>query len=188
MNFNADTENQLKGKQSKMTDESDFTNQIDNNQNKNSIHCQFCNSVILKAKVANYTENEVSQRFFVRNSFVVAHFFLSSQSIRKWFYTYHFFEGYIQLRWHKSSFIYFNLQFNLPLMHQKNKESVVESENLRNYWTVDDMFKFENIGFSNTLQNTKYLICADCEMGPVGYHDIASKKCFVALKRVKHVE
>lgn len=62
MNFNADTENQLKGKQSKMTDESDFTNQIDNNQNKNSIHCQFCNSVILKAKVANYTENEVSQR------------------------------------------------------------------------------------------------------------------------------
>lgn len=43
-----------------MTDECDFTNQIDNNQNKNSVHCQFCDSVILKAKIANYTENEVS--------------------------------------------------------------------------------------------------------------------------------
>lgn len=81
-----------------------------------------------------------------------------------------------------------HLQFNLPLMHQKNKESVTESELLKNYWTVDDMFTFENIGFSNTVQNKKYLICADCEMGPVGYHDITSKKCYVALKRVKHVK
>lgn len=74
------------------------------------------------------------------------------------------------------------------MMHQKNKESVTQCELLKSYWTVNDMFKFENIGFSHTVENKKYLICADCEMGPVGYHDILSKKCYVALKRVKHVQ
>lgn len=74
-------------------------------------------------------------------------------------------------------------------MHQKSKtvSADIEAEPLSHYWVVDDMFTFENIGFSNTVENCKYLICADCEMGPVGYHDIASKSCFVALKRVKHV-
>lgn len=48
------------------------------------------------------------------------------------------------------------------------------------------MFTFENIGFSHTVDNYKYLICADCEMGPVGYHNITTKKCYVALERVKY--
>lgn len=85
-------------------------------------------------------------------------------------------------------FFVFVFQFNLPLVHQKNKESVTECELLKNYWAVDDMFTFENIGFSNTVQNKKYLICADCEIGPIGVHDIVSRKCYVALKRVKHVQ
>lgn len=45
-----------------MTDESNFYKEIDNNKNKNSVRCQFCDSVILKAKSANYSENEVSPR------------------------------------------------------------------------------------------------------------------------------
>lgn len=81
------------------------------------------------------------------------------------------------------------LQFSLPLMHQKSKTPVadVEAEPLGHYWKVDDMFTFENIGFSHTVENCKYLICADCEMGPVGYHDVTTKCCYIALKRVKHV-
>lgn len=75
-------------------------------------------------------------------------------------------------------------------MHQKNTVSVadLEIETIKHYWKADDMFTFENIGFSNTVHDTKYLICADCEMGPVGYFDITTKKCYVALKRVKHVD
>lgn len=82
-------------------------------------------------------------------------------------------------------------------MHQKKKPAQsqpqtqvaqeMETENLKNFWKVKDMFTFENIGFSNTVETAKYLICADCEMGPVGYFDIRSKECYVALKRVKHV-
>lgn len=43
-----------------MTDETNFPNEInENSQNKNSVRCQFCNSIILKAKSANYVEQEV---------------------------------------------------------------------------------------------------------------------------------
>ncbi|KAG4076221.1 hypothetical protein HA402_014770 [Bradysia odoriphaga] len=125
-----------------MTDESDFPSQIDENRNKNSIYCQYCDSLMLKPKTASYMEDE----------------------------------------------------FSLPLMHQKKKPTQsqpqpqeMETENLKHFWRVKDMFTFENIGFSNTVETAKYLICADCEMGPVGYQLIGSKECFVALKRVKHV-
>lgn len=44
-----------------MTEETDFPKEIDdNNKNKNTIRCQFCDSIILKAKSANYSENEVN--------------------------------------------------------------------------------------------------------------------------------
>lgn len=50
------------------------------------------------------------------------------------------------------------------------------------------MYTFENIGFSNNVDaTTKYLICADCEMGPVGFCDLTNKMCYVALERVKHL-
>lgn len=42
-----------------MTEETDFPNEIDDNKNKNTIRCQFCDSIILKARSADYSENEV---------------------------------------------------------------------------------------------------------------------------------
>ncbi len=49
------------------------------------------------------------------------------------------------------------------------------------------MFDFENIGFSRSVGDVQFLVCADCEVGPVGYYDKATKKCFLALARIKHV-
>lgn len=54
----------------KMTDESKFLDEIDDNKNKNSVHCQFCNSTILKAKSGHYTESEVSKILIVFLCFV----------------------------------------------------------------------------------------------------------------------
>ena len=31
---------------------------------------------------------------------------------------------------------------------------------------------------------TKYLSCADCDLGPIGYHDLNTKFSYVALSRV----
>ena len=63
----------------------------------------------------------------------------------------------------------------------QNEESVTE------FWMVDDMMKFENIGFSNEAKNgMKYLICADCELGPLGFHDPNKevKLYYVAVDRL----
>ena len=60
-------------------------------------------------------------------------------------------------------------------------------ENLNKYWLVGDMMTFENVGFLKTVNGIKYLICADCEIGPIGYHDTQKQKqYYVAVGRVKY--
>lgn len=77
-------------------------------------------------------------------------------------------------------------------MKKKPNTSPQDGEMVESFWLIDDMFVFENLGFTNTCTvennaSVKYLICADCEIGPIGIHDIANKKeYFLALDRVKH--
>lgn len=44
-------------------------------------------------------------------------------------------------------------------MQQKkaSTEEQIESESYKDYWTVEDMFTFENIGFSHQVGTTKYV-------------------------------
>lgn len=81
------------------------------------------------------------------------------------------------------------LQFPLPHMKQntdKGDISNVEEEVIKDYWVVEDMYSFENVGFSNSVAGVKYLSCADCEVGPIGWFDIAARTSYVALSRVLH--
>ncbi len=73
-------------------------------------------------------------------------------------------------------------------LHVMTKTSAEEksTQTLRQWIRVEDMFDFDNVGFSKDVGDIKYLVCADCEVGPVGYHTVKDKKCFVALARVKH--
>lgn len=86
------------------------------------------------------------------------------------------------------------LQFDLPKIGKRKSQESEESkhevnyETLTHFWQVANMYTFENIGFSNTVGNIKYLACADCEIGPIGYYEIDSKKSYVSLARVTHVE
>ncbi|XP_005988447.1 guanine nucleotide exchange factor MSS4 [Latimeria chalumnae] len=82
-------------------------------------------------------------------------------------------------------------QLFLPSMKKSSALSSggsgVDGEELQEHWLVDDMFTFENVGFTKDVGNIKYLICADCEVGPIGWHCLEDKKSFyVALDRVKH--
>lgn len=62
-----------------------------------------------------------------------------------------------------------------------------QGETLKKHWLVSDMFAFENVGFSMTVDSIKYLACADCECGPIGWHDINDKTQFyIAVERVDH--
>ncbi|KAG0365601.1 Mss4 protein-domain-containing protein [Gamsiella multidivaricata] len=64
-------------------------------------------------------------------------------------------------------------------------------DELQSFWRVTDMMAFENIGFSKMLPNgTQFLSCADCDTGPLGYHESkapkAEKEYLVALNRVRY--
>ncbi|XP_059098460.1 guanine nucleotide exchange factor MSS4 homolog [Tigriopus californicus] len=79
----------------------------------------------------------------------------------------------------------FNFELNI-MKKESETDSDLTKEQLSQFYRVEDMFDFDNIGFSHTVGDIKYLICADCEIGPVGWHSISSKKCYVALTRVAY--
>lgn len=66
------------------------------------------------------------------------------------------------------------------------KSNEIEFEKVKNCWLIDDIYTFENIGVSNTVDGLKYLICADCEYGPIGVHYLDNKKSYLALNRINH--
>ncbi|KAM9859567.1 guanine nucleotide exchange factor MSS4 isoform 1-T2 [Aulostomus maculatus] len=79
----------------------------------------------------------------------------------------------------------------LPSMRKKSglsaAEGSVDSDTLTAHWLVDDVYTFENVGFTKDVGRIKYLICADCEIGPIGWHCLDDKKSFyVAVERVNH--
>jgi hypothetical protein len=71
-------------------------------------------------------------------------------------------------------------------------ESTLPANNLlqdndTHFWHVGNMMDFENVGFSTTVGTTKYLSCADCDLGPIGYHDTTNPKEFViSIQRAKY--
>jgi hypothetical protein len=57
------------------------------------------------------------------------------------------------------------------------------------FWEVGDMFKFENVGFLKTVENVKFLSCADCEKELLGVHvtDQTPKRYLIRQSKVKYV-
>lgn len=80
-------------------------------------------------------------------------------------------------------------QLLLPAMRKKAAAAAAGGggDVLREHWLVRDMFSFENVGFTRDVGNVKFLVCADCEAGPIGWHCLDDKDSFyVALERVAH--
>ncbi|KAL3860122.1 hypothetical protein ACJMK2_010287 [Sinanodonta woodiana] len=88
----------------------------------------------------------------------------------------------------QKAMLHIDTEFFLPYMKKKSEvSSPGDGETISEFWLIDDMFQFENVGFSNTVDGVKYLICADCEIGPIGWHRLDNKKAFyIALSRVKN--
>lgn len=84
----------------------------------------------------------------------------------------------------------------IPSMKKKhdlvaNKSSdgaeVIHNDSHDRFWLLTDMLTFENIGFTNTVDQKKYLICADCEIGPLGFQNLEKPNEFlVCVERVKY--
>ena len=65
----------------------------------------------------------------------------------------------------------------LPLLSRK-ADGQDQMETIVHFWLVPDMFLFENIGFSHEQGELKYLVCADCEIGPLGFQRKGDDSCF----------
>jgi len=74
---------------------------------------------------------------------------------------------------------------DLPKMTQKKNAPEPEVDSIKEWILVEDMFTFDNVGVSHVVNNMKYLTCADCEFGPIGWMDLNNKKSYVALSRVR---
>lgn len=75
----------------------------------------------------------------------------------------------------------------LPFLIASTQSTPADSSTSQGYWSIPSPLAFENIGFSrntaplpstNTASSVsipsgtiKYLICADCDQGPLGWHD-----------------
>ncbi|XP_051967248.1 guanine nucleotide exchange factor MSS4-like [Xyrauchen texanus] len=70
-------------------------------------------------------------------------------------------------------------QLFLPSMRKKasigQSDGTLEGVTLIAHWLVDDMSTFENGGFTKDVGKVKYIICADCEIGPIGWHCLDDK-------------
>lgn len=73
----------------------------------------------------------------------------------------------------------------LPAMFVRKGE-VGEKTAYKQYWLVKDKFDFDNIGFTNVSDGAKYLICSDCEIGPLGFHDQITGVSYLAVQLVKY--
>ncbi len=84
--------------------------------------------------------------------------------------------------------VYFeDIDFDLYVMHKKQEEQGLVKETTNQFYVVDNMFDFDNVGFTKNIDDkVKLLTCADCEVGPIGWHDLKTKRSYVALGRIKH--
>lgn len=67
-----------------------------------------------------------------------------------------------------------------------NSFPIVVQETVSGFWTVRNMYDFENVGFTNSVDGMKYLTCADCEYGPIGFLDAETKIHYVSTARVSY--
>ena len=81
---------------------------------------------------------------------------------------------------------YVQTVYELNLMKKKSDGSgeATDLDRIGQFYRVEDMFDFDNVGFSKSVGDVKFLICADCEIGPIGY--FKDNKCYVALARIEH--
>ncbi|KAJ2995393.1 hypothetical protein HDV02_000840 [Globomyces sp. JEL0801] len=76
-------------------------------------------------------------------------------------------------------------------MDSIKKSDPTASLTAAHYWTVYNNMHFENIGFTRVNpEGIQYLICADCDLGPLGFFDQKApvKSYNIAENRVKYTE
>uniref|UniRef100_A0A1I7TE38 Guanine nucleotide exchange factor MSS4 homolog n=1 Tax=Caenorhabditis tropicalis TaxID=1561998 RepID=A0A1I7TE38_9PELO len=77
-----------------------------------------------------------------------------------------------------------NEERELPLPRQKKGIDHTQTEPVRGYFGVKDIFAFENVGFTRSSEGKRFLVCGECEQGPVGYVDPETEMNYVTPERL----
>ncbi|EFO92863.1 hypothetical protein CRE_10270 [Caenorhabditis remanei] len=73
---------------------------------------------------------------------------------------------------------------DLPLPRQKKGIEYAQTEPVHGYFGVKDIFAFENVGFTRSSEGKRYLVCGECEQGPVGFVDPATEMNYITPNRL----
>lgn len=79
---------------------------------------------------------------------------------------------------------YLDEERDLPLPRQKKGIDHTQTEPIRGFFGVKDMFAFENVGFTRSSEGKRYLVCGECEQGPVGFVDPVTEMNYVSPERL----
>ncbi|XP_054919461.1 uncharacterized protein strat [Dermacentor andersoni] len=168
---------------------------VENGKNKVPIECKYCSSRILNVGVCELVSAQTVCSHFKTGVALCALPCPDAEDIlagRSWCAVHQLYRrGTLYFYRHGRPVAYsvlplraiWNCSYDLPTVDGDSKMV----EKLTDFWCVNDIYTFENIGFTNTVGQTKYLACADCERGPVGWHSLETRKSFVALSRVRHL-
>eukprot|EP00051_Salpingoeca_urceolata_P029643 m.7133 g.7133 ORF g.7133 m.7133 type:complete len:163 (+) comp2822_c0_seq1:255-743(+) len=76
----------------------------------------------------------------------------------------------------------------LAVSKEAMQTGVPETSPVTDCWLLRNMMDFDNVGFSHAVGDLKYLTCADCELGPLGWQDrsITPPEFYVAFDRVAY--
>ncbi|CAL2040881.1 unnamed protein product [Caenorhabditis brenneri] len=72
----------------------------------------------------------------------------------------------------------------LPLTRQTKGIDHTQTELVKGYFGVKDIFAFENVGFTRSAEGKKFLVCGECEEGPVGFVDPNTEMNYVTPERL----
>lgn len=67
----------------------------------------------------------------------------------------------------------------------KDGGSEIQYDVIEDCFQLTDIFQFENVGFCHPVNQIKYLSCAECELGPIGWQELSTSTIYVALSRVR---
>eukprot|EP01097_Dermamoeba_algensis_P006424 TRINITY_DN4022_c0_g1_i1.p1 TRINITY_DN4022_c0_g1~~TRINITY_DN4022_c0_g1_i1.p1 ORF type:complete len:128 (+),score=12.21 TRINITY_DN4022_c0_g1_i1:36-386(+) len=72
--------------------------------------------------------------------------------------------------------------FSLPIEKASAEQ---KTQTITWFLEVDDVFSYENIACTKTVENFKYLTCPDCERAVLGFQRNGEKNSFLALSRAQ---
>ncbi|CAJ0937188.1 unnamed protein product, partial [Mesorhabditis belari] len=79
----------------------------------------------------------------------------------------------------------------LPLACQRRQNQNtggVDKELLCEWWILANMMDFENVGFTHSVDGVKFLTCAECDFGPIGFVNKETGLHLIAPSRMTEKE